>query len=166
MQLIIAAALAVVSALAEFTIVPYLQIGDAALQPVLIFGAIWTVVGGFEGGMVWAFVGGLALDALSQRPLGSSAFSLLIAMGVAFLVGGGLRRARIAAPIVATAAASLVYTVLLLLVTSLLGGASMPDGSTHIVIPTAIYSTVAAAIVGPLAVAAVMRRRDAQRVDW
>ena len=36
MQLVIAAALAVVAALAEFTIVPYLKIGDAVLHPVLV----------------------------------------------------------------------------------------------------------------------------------
>jgi len=166
MQLIIAAALAVVAALAEFTVIPYLQVGDAALQPVLVFGAIWTVVGGLEAGLVWAFVGGLALDVLSQRPLGASAFSLLIAMGAAFLVGTLLKRVRLVAPIVATAVASVVYSMLLLLVTSLLNGAAVPDGAATFVIPSAIYDTIVAAIVGPLAVAVVARRREAERVDW
>ncbi len=166
MQLILAAVLAVVAALAEFTIVPYLQIGDAALQPVLVFGVIWTVAGGLEAGLVWAFVGGLALDVLSQRPLGASAFSLLIAMGAAFLIGIALRRIRIVAPIVATAAASLVYSMLLLLVTSLLNGAGGTDGTTVMVVPSAVYSTALAALVGPLAVATAARRRETERVNW
>jgi len=166
MQLTFAAAMAVVAALAEFTIVPYLQVGDAALQPVLVFGAIWTVVGGLEAGLVWAFVGGLALDVLSQRPLGSSAFSLLIAMAVAFLIGTALKRVRVVAPIVATAVASLVYSMLLLLVTSLLNGAAAPDGAANMVVPSAVYGTILAAIVGPVAVAIVMRRRDTERADW
>jgi len=34
------------------------------------------------------------------------------------------------------------------------------------VVPSAIYGTIVAAIVGPLAVAAVARRRDTERVDW
>jgi rod shape-determining protein MreD len=165
MQLTLAAALAVVAALAEFTIAPYLQVGDAALQFVLVLAAIWTVVGGLEAGLTSAFVGGLALDVLSQRPLGASAFSLLMAVGTAFLVGAALRRARIIAPIVATAAASLVYSMLLLLVTSLLNGAAT-DGASKVIVPTAIYSTIAAAVIGPLAVAVVMRRRDAERADW
>ena len=38
-----------------------------------------------------AFVGGLALDILGQRPLGSSAFALLIAIGIASLIGGAPR---------------------------------------------------------------------------
>lgn len=166
MQLIIAAALAVVAALAEFTIIPYLQVGDAALQPVLVFGTIWTVVGGLEAGFVWAFVGGLALDVLSQRPLGASAFSLLIAIGVASLVGTAFRRVRLIAPIVATTVASLIYSMLLLLVTSLLNGAAIPDGATDFVIPSAIYAALVAALIGPLVVAIVMGRRDTDRVDW
>jgi rod shape-determining protein MreD len=166
MQLTLAAALAVVAALAEFTIVPYLQIGDAVLQPVLVFGAIWTIVGGLEAGLTWGFVGGLALDVLSQRPLGASAFSLLIALAVAFLIGAALNRIRIVAPIVATAAASVVYSMLLLLVTSLLNGAALPDGAASMVVPSAIYGTLVAAVVGPLSVAVVTRRRDAERPDW
>jgi rod shape-determining protein MreD len=166
MQLTIAAALAVVAALAEFTIVPYLQIGDAALQPVLVFGAVWTVIGGLEGGLVWAFVGGLALDVLSLRPLGASAFSLLIAMGVASIVGTAFKRVRLIAPIVATAAASLVYSMLLVLVTSMLNGGAVPDRATSIVVPSAVYSTLVAAVVGPFAAAVVARRRDTERVDW
>lgn len=165
MQFTLAAALAVVAALAEFTITPYLQVGDAALQPVLVLAAIWAVVGGLEAGLAAGFVGGLALDVLSQRPLGASAFSLLIAVGVASLVGAALRRVRILAPIVATAAASLVYSMLLLFVTSLLNGVPT-DGAGRVVVPSAIYSTMLAAVFGPLAAAVVMRRRDAERADW
>jgi rod shape-determining protein MreD len=166
MQLTFAAALAVVAALAEFTIVPYIQVGGAALQPVLVFGAIWAVVGSLEAGLVWAFVGGLALDVLSARPLGASAFSLLIAIGIAFLIGTTLRRVRILAPIVATAVASLVYSMLLLYVTSFLNGGGLPEGAASGVFPSAIYSSLVAVLVGPLAVAVVMRRRDQERTDW
>jgi hypothetical protein len=34
------------------------------------------------------------------------------------------------------------------------------------VVPSAVYSTVAAAVIGPLLVTVLMRRRDAERVDW
>ena len=166
MQLTIAAALAVVAALSEFTVVPYLQFGNAVLQPVLVFGVVWAVIARMEAGLVWAFVGGLALDILGQRPLGSSAFSLLIAIGVGTLLGAALRRVRIVAPVVATLAASLVYSVILLTATSLLTAAPLSDAATAGVVPSAIYGAVVAAIVGPLAVAIAMRRRDAERADW
>jgi rod shape-determining protein MreD len=166
MQLTIAAALAVVAALAEFTVIPYLQIGSAVLQPVLVFGVVWAVIGRLEVGYVWAFVGGLALDVLGQRPLGSSAFSLLISISAGALLGTALQRIRIAAPVVATLVASLLYSMVLLNVTSLLTAAPLSDTAKSAVIPSAVYGAIVAAIVGPLAVAIVMRRRDVERADW
>ncbi len=166
MQLVIAAALAVVAALAEFTIVPYLKIGDAALHPVLVFGVVWVIAGSLEAGLAWAFVGGLALDVLGPRPLGSSAFALLIAVGIASVLGGLLGRVRIIAPIVATAIASPVYVMLLLVATTALTSASLSSGAFATMLPSAVYDTVLAAIAGPLTVAIVLRRQNADRVDW
>ena len=166
MQLTLAAAIAVVAALAEFTIVPYLKIGDAVLQPVLVFGVIWVIAGGLEAGLVWAFVGGLALDILGQRPLGASAFSLLIAIGGASLLGGMLKRVRMVSPVVATFVASLVFSMILLTTTSLLTAASLSNEATAMVLPSAVYDTVLAAVVGPLVIAVLMRRRDADRAYW
>lgn len=166
MQLVIAAALAVVAALAEFTIVPYLKIGDAVLHPVLVFGVVWAIAGRFEAGLAWAFAGGLALDILGQRPLGSSAFSLLIAIGLASIIGGLLGRVRIIAPVVATAIASPVFSLLLLVTTSALTSAALSPAAFGTVMPSAVYDTVLAAMVGPLAVAIVQRRQNADRVDW
>jgi rod shape-determining protein MreD len=166
MHLLIAAALAVVAALGEFTVVPYLKIGQAVPHPVLVFGVIWAVSGGLEAGLTWAFVGGLALDILGQRPLGSSAFSLLVAIGVASLVGGFLGRVRIAAPVIATIIASVVYSMLLLLSTTALSTAPITDTAIAAVLPSAVYDTILAALFGPLAIAVVARRRESERVDW
>lgn len=166
MHLIIAAAAAVGAALLEFTVVPYLKIGDAALHPVLVFGVVWAVAGGLEAGLAWAFVGGLALDILGQRPLGSSAFAALIAIGIASLLGGLLNRVRIAAPILATLIASLAYSMLLLLATTALTNVPLSDAALDAVVPAALYDMALAALVGPLAVAIVLRRRAVDRVDW
>jgi rod shape-determining protein MreD len=166
MQMTIAAALAVVAALAEFTVVPYLKIGEATLHPVLAFGVIWVIAGGLEAGLSWAFVGGLALDILGQRPLGSSAFSLLIAIGVAYLIGGIMGRVRIAAPIAATIVTSLLYSMLLLITTTTLTNASLADVSLAAVVPSAVYDTLLAAVFGPLIVAIVARRKQTERADW
>ena len=57
--------------------------GDAQPHLVFVLAVIWTVAAGLDSGLVWAFVGGIALDVLAQRPLGHSAFALLIAVGVA-----------------------------------------------------------------------------------
>jgi rod shape-determining protein MreD len=166
MQLVIAAAVAVVAALSEFTIVPYLRIGDAVLHPVLVFGVVWAIAGGLEAGLAWAFVGGLALDILGQRPLGSSAFSLLIAIGIASVIGGLLGRVKIIAPIVATAIASPVYLMLLIVTTTALTSASLTAAALDPAIPSAVYDTVLAVVVGPLVLAIVLRRQATERVDW
>lgn len=166
MQLLLAAALSVVAALAEFTIVPYLKIGDAVLHPALVIGVVWCLAGGLEAGLTWAFVGGIALDILGQRPFGSSAFALLLAIGLASLVGGALRRVRIVAPIAATAVASPVYSMVLLLSTSILTSADFTQAALGAVVPSAIYDVVLAAFIGPLTLAIVARRQAQERVDW
>jgi rod shape-determining protein MreD len=166
MQLVIAAALAVVAALAEFTIVPYLKAGDAVLHPVLVFGVVWAIAGRLEAGLAWAFVGGLALDILGQRPLGASAFSLLVAIGIASAIGGILGRVRIVAPVVATAIASPVNSMLLLVATTALTSSALTSTAFAAVAPSAVYDVVLAAIAGPLAVAVVVRRQAAERMDW
>ena len=81
MTLLLAAVGAVVTALVELTVTPYLRIGSAQPHPVLVLAVIVTIAVGLEAGLVWAFVGGLALDVLAQRPLGSSAFALLLCVG-------------------------------------------------------------------------------------
>jgi rod shape-determining protein MreD len=166
MRLTIAAALAVVAALAEFTVAPYLKIGDAVPHLVLVFGVIAAVAGGLEVGLAWAFIGGLALDVVGQRPLGSSAFSLLIAIAIGSLVGGALGRVRIMAPIVATFVASVVYSILLLVSTTALTTVPITSPAMAAVLPSAVYDTILAAVFGPLVVAIVARRREAERVDW
>lgn len=165
MQLTIAAAIAVVAALLEYTVVPYVRVGDTAPHPVLVFGVIWAIAGGLEAGLTWAFVGGLALDILAQRPLGVSAFALLIAIGLASVIGGFLSRVRIVAPVAATAIASVVYSMLLLTAISALSPATLSGVTMGTIGGSAVYDTLLAVLVGPLAVAIVFRRRELERPD-
>ena len=74
MTLLVAAIAATVAAIAESTITPYLRVGNAQPHLVFVLAVVWTVAVGLDSGLVWAFVGGLALDTLAQRPLGSTAF--------------------------------------------------------------------------------------------
>ena len=108
MGLLFAAIGATVTAILEATIAPRITVGDAAPHPVLIGGVIWTITAGIERGITWAFVGGLVLDSLLGRPLGATAFALLVAVGGATLLARPFPRLRLAAPIVAVPALSLV----------------------------------------------------------
>lgn len=166
MQMTIAAALAVAAALAELSAVPYLPIAPAGLHPVLVFALVWTIAAGLPGGLAFAFAGGLALDILAQRPLGATAFVLLVCVGAGAVAGNLLGRVRVVAPVPVAFVLSAAYTGLLVVtVTAILGQAVADDPLRHVV-PTAVADTVLAALAGPLAVAVVARRRAVERVDW
>jgi rod shape-determining protein MreD len=164
MQLTIAAVLAVVTALAEFGAAHYLQIGVALLHPVLVLGVVWSAAGTVEAGLAWCFTGGLALDIVSQRPLGSTAFSLLIAVRVGAVAAARLGALRLLAPIVAVAIASPLFTVLTLVTTALLTSAPLDASAFGVVIPSLIYDLVVAAVIGPLVMSIVLRRREVERI--
>ena len=91
MTLLLAAVGATVTALLELTVGPYLKVGTAEPHLVLVLGIIVTVAIGLEAGLVWAFVGGLVIDVLAQRPLGSTSFALLICVGATSVLAGHLR---------------------------------------------------------------------------
>jgi rod shape-determining protein MreD len=166
MTLLFAAFGAMVAALLESTVVRYLKIGDSQLHLVFVFAVIVTVVGGFDRGLVWAFVGGLLLDVLTQRPLGISAFALLLCVGGVAVLGRVLSRARPILPIVATLLLSAVFSMSLYLTYIALRGTAPVSDPLGLVLPSVAYDTVVAALVGPLVVAIVDRRTDAERVDW
>jgi hypothetical protein len=85
---------------------------------------------------------------------------------VGSLVAGALGRVRIAAPIVATFVASVVYSVLLLVSTTALTTAAIGPAAVGAILPSAIYDTILAAAFGPLVVAIAARRREVERADW
>lgn len=166
MSLLLAAIGAIVIALVEATLAPYIAVGDAGPHPVLVGGVIWTITAGIDRGITWAFVGGLVLDSLLGRPLGTSAFALLIAVGAAALIGRPFPRLRLVAPIVAVPVLSLVYSMVILVVSS----ASQPGMSVSnpvgLFLPGAVYDAILGMFLGPLVVTIHDRRTVTERVDW
>ena len=166
MSLMFAAIGAVITALAEVTFGLYDAVGSATPHPVLVGGVIWTIAAGIDRGITWAFVGGLLLDSLLGRPLGVSSFSLLVAVGGAALIAQPFPRLRLVAPIVAVPLMSLVYSVLLLGVTSAVQQTSLPRDMLTLITPGALYDAVLGLFVGPLVVTLHDRRTATERVDW
>ena len=164
MSLLVAAIGATVAAVLEASLAPHLVVGNANLHPVLVLAVIWTIAAGFERGLVVAFVGGLVLDILFSRPLGASAFALLIAVGGATLIVQPMSRIRTLAPIVAVPVLSLVSSMLIYILTSSSGAAVADPVSTFI--PGAVYDGILGLIAGPLIVSVHARRTQVERVDW
>ena len=86
-------------------------------------GVVVTIAVGLEAGLVWAFVGGLALDVLAHRPLGSTAFALLLCVGGASVLGRCSSAFDRSSPIVAVPVLSLVYSMILFVAFGALGAA-------------------------------------------
>lgn len=166
MTLLLAAVGAVATALIELTVGPYLRIGDAQPHLVFVLAVIVTIAIGFEAGVVWAFVGGLALDVLAQRPLGSTAFALLLCVGGASVLSSTFHRLRPIVPILAVFILSIGYSMILFATFGALGVPLPVADPLSTVLPGAVYDTVIAVVVGPLAVAIHDRRAGQERVDW
>lgn len=166
MSLFVAAIGATVTAIFELTVGPYLRVGNAQPHPVLIIAIIWTVAVGLEGGLVWAFVGGIALDVLAQRPLGVTSFALIISVGIAAAVTRPFIRIRplVVAPVVALL--SLVYSMTLFVLLGALGSSVASSDPVGVLAPGVVYDAVLAVIVGPLAVAIHDRYTAEARADW
>ena len=166
MTLLLAAVGATLTALLELTVGPYMRIGTAQPHLVLVIGIVVTVAVGLEAGLVWAFVGGLVLDVLAQRPLGSTAFALLLSVGVTAVLGRVFERIRPVVPILATILLSVGYSMILFVAFNALRAPIPVADPVALVVPAAVYDTVLAALIGPLAISIHDRHADAERMDW
>ena len=166
MTLLLAAVGATVMALLELSVGPYLRIGAAQPHLVLVVGIVVTVAIGFEAGLVWAFVGGLVIDVLAQRPLGSTAFGLLICIGATAVLARVFARLRPIVPILATFLLSLAYSMILFAAFTALRATISVSDPIGLVLPDAIYDVVLAALIGPLAVVVHDRATESDRLDW
>ena len=166
MRLLVAAVGATVAAMFELTVVPYVRVGDAHPHLVLVLGIVWVVAAGFESGLAWAFVGGLVLDVLAVRPLGASALALLVCMAGAAVAARALNPIRPLAPVPLTFAFSLVNSAMLFVLLSAVRSPVVVADPFGLLLPGAVYDTVLAAVLGPLAVSIHDKATEQERVEW
>jgi rod shape-determining protein MreD len=166
MSLFVAAIGATVTAIFELTVGPYLRVGNAQPHLVFILAIISTVAIGLESGLVWAFVGGIALDVLAQRPLGASSFALIVSVGIAASITRPFVRIRPLVVAPAVALLSLVYSMTLFVLLGALRSSVASNDPVTTLVPGVVYDAVIAVIVGPLVVATHDRYSDEERADW
>ena len=166
MRHLLAAVGATAAALVELSLVPYLGVEGAYPHPVLVFGVIWTIANGFESGLAWAFVGGVALDSLAARPLGISSFALLVSVGGASAIGRAFIRIRPLAPIIAIPTLSLVNSMILLGLLAAIRPPVVVVDPIATFMPGAVFDAVLGVLFGPLIVSVRDRRSLEERVDW
>jgi rod shape-determining protein MreD len=166
MRLTVAAIGAIAAALLEVTLLPALRIGGAQPDLVLVAAVVWTFIAGFEGALVYAFAGGLMLDVLTGRPLGSTAFALLICVGAAAALARVLEPARAFGPAIAMAPLAILYAALPLVVSAAVRGPVAVTDPVAAVAPKVIADTLLAGLLGGVAIWSRSRRPARERIDW
>jgi rod shape-determining protein MreD len=166
MTLFVAAIGATVTAIVELTVGPYIRVGNAQPHLVFVFAVVWTFAAGLESGLVWAFVGGIALDVLAQRPLGTTSFALIIVVGLSAAIAHLFNRWRPIVVVPTVAVLSLLYSMTLFLLLGALGTSGPAQDPIGTLMPSVAYDTVIAVLVGPLAIALHDRYVEEERVDW
>jgi rod shape-determining protein MreD len=114
-----------VAALLQGSVAPFIVIGGARPNLVVLVAACWSAAAGAREGVWWAFVGGLAADLLSGGPVGAQALAALLPVAAVGLSDTSLRArsALTGAALVgaATLAAGLSYLAILAVVGAVTG---------------------------------------------
>lgn len=168
MTLIIAVAGAVLAALFEITLWPYVEVGGAHPHLVLVIALVWATFASLEGGLAWGFTGGLMLDVLAPRPLGTTALVLLAVVGCAAAASRALGevRLRLATPIVFAVPLSIVYSIGIALIVAAVDRSTLPPDPIPALLPGALFDTVLVAALVPIALAIRSRQAEQERVGW
>ena len=167
MSTVLAAVGAAVAALIQTTILSFTTTDGDGLGLVLILAIVWTMTIGFEGGLVWAFLGGLLIDIMLLRPLGLSAFVLLLAVGAAWVVGRLTPRATYPAAVAVTAIAAAIASAFVPILMGAMRNGTPPNPFSGF-FAALLVGGLAAAVLTPIPI--VIRRRlggdDSERLDW
>jgi hypothetical protein len=160
MTLLVAAIAATVTAIVESTITPYLRVGDAQPHLVFVFASRLDRRGRARQRPGVGLRRGPRPRHARNAPLGSTAFALLIAVGITAVLARSLHRIRPVVAIIATALLSLLYSMTLIVLFSVLRPAAALTDPLRFIAPGVVYDVILAAILGPLAVS--MHDRFAQ----
>ena len=158
MKRLAASALMLATILVQVTWAPRLTVAGVFpnLALVAVIAITWT--GGVRSGMAWACVAGLMLDLTAPGPLGPHAVALLAG---AYLTGFWTRnvdREGVLHPMLAAAAGTAVYSVILVAADDTLGLPVPPLGvAMQLLAAASLYN----AILMPVALLIIRRRQDA-----
>lgn len=140
--------LLIVASLLQSTAATRIEVRGVKPDLVLLLIVIGTLLYGSRSGIVWAFIGGIALDVFSGGPMGGSSLALIAAAAVAGIGHRTLSRYNLLVPIGAIVTSTAVYAFVYLSILAALdyfGVAeySLPVFPTlqYIVIPALAYNT-------------------------
>jgi rod shape-determining protein MreD len=136
-SLLAAVALLQSSVLYRFSLV------GARLNLMLLVVVSWSLLRGAREGIVWGFIGGLALDFLSGAPIGSCALALTLTGYLASLGQLTLYRTSPPFPSVVALGTSVIYDIALMMVLSTTGRPTVwQEVLIGVTMPTAVLGSL------------------------
>jgi rod shape-determining protein MreD len=153
-------------ALLQTTALPELTILGVKPELMLLTVLAWSLLRGVEEGLVWALLGGLALDLFSGGPLGASALALLIVSFLSGFTRGSVTRSSFLLPMGVALAGTLLYQGLFLLSIQLTRG-SVPwiDSLLRVTLPSLPVNTLLMPVIFQ-ALAWLDRRTGREEMGW
>jgi rod shape-determining protein MreD len=138
--------LAVVAALLETSVAPYLTMPGLTPDLVLVCAIVLAVSIGSEEGFIAAFVGGLILDMLvaPSRPLGATTLSLLLATGLGVALVRFMGPGRVHTTLILVLALTAVFHAIVAAVLALTTGVRVTVDPFGEMLPTAVLNTAIA----------------------
>ncbi len=100
-----------IAALLQSTMLVRIEVRNVKPDLVLLMVLVGTLIYGIQAGMLWAFIGGIALDLFSGGPMGSSSLALMAAALVAAPGHHTLSRFNVLVPLSVAALGTLVYGI-------------------------------------------------------
>jgi rod shape-determining protein MreD len=153
-------------ALIQSSIGPFLTV--VGVHPDLVLVAVigWTLLRGPGEGLVWAVIGGIALDLLSAGPFGAATVALVITSLLASLGYGRVFGGYLTLPLALTFPLSLAYYLIYTLVLSVLSGpiAWIP-AVADIILPASVLNIAAMFFIFPI-LRLIHRRTGREEIGW
>jgi rod shape-determining protein MreD len=140
--------LLVLLALLQSTVVPHIEVVGVHPDLMLVVVVSWSLLRGSGEGMLWALVGGLALDLLSGAQIGVSTLPLLLIGFLAGLWQRGIFRLDLAIPILAVPLATLIQQSAMVALLTMLGWpASWIETMRYAILPSVLVNTLVAPLI-------------------
>jgi rod shape-determining protein MreD len=114
MTVLIGVPVLALAAVVQSTVLARFPIFGGRVDLVLLLALSWTLVGEWQGGMLWGLIGGLSLDTLSGVPFGATAVGLLIVTYLAALSEGRFWRSHVLLPVATALLASVLFHLITL----------------------------------------------------
>ena len=153
-------------ALIQSSLGPFLTI--VGVHPNLVLVAVigWTLLRGPGEGLVWAIIGGLALDLLSGGPFGAATLALVITSVLTSLGYGRVFGGYLILPLALTFPLSLAYYLIYLLLLSVFNRpVAWISSVADIILPASMVNMAAMLILFPL-LRALHRRTGREEIGW